>query len=691
MPLVFHSSREPDANGATQGSQSTSDSTGRPKHCSCTENQFDQLPGYVDQQIRTGRHQVLTCSESPGHRHRAHARRLRRLDVHRRISHKDGVTGISSHGVGQLQCFGRVRLSWRTIDVSATSHKRPRPQQRVADRNGEDVGLVGQNAHGHIDSRKGVERGLDSRVQSRFVEHPRRIGRLIALHQIRDHVRIVNTRHPSDQDRKPLTYQPAHDLPGHRRSADRREQHIGRIGYVVQRIGQRAVEIIYDGGLYVALLTSLATADSIAATLVSPNGLAYHAQPTMEDTRQRIGMWLIGASGGVGATVALGVAALGKTAADSTGLVTALPEFADAGLIAPERIVVGGHEIRAPSLLASVRTMQAESQVADPRLIDACAPDLRRMQRDIRPGIIYGSSNLVQGMADTKCARRVQSPAAAVEAVRRDIEAFRRRRRLDHVVVVNVASTESPIRPHAAHASYDKLAVAMRRKASNVLPASSIYALGAFAADCSYINFTPSAGMRIKAIEEFARNRDVLFMGRDGKTGETLMKSVLAPMFAARNLRIRSWVGHNILGNRDGEILNHPAVKRSKLQSKDKVVAKILGYSPDTRTSIEYLPSLADWKIAWDFVHFQGFLGTKMNLQFVWTGCDSMLAAPLVIDLVRLTALEFRLGRRGRMDHLACFFKEPYGVGEHGLFDQWKRLVDHVAPGAEHRGNEAGI
>lgn len=439
------------------------------------------------------------------------------------------------------------------------------------------------------------------------------------------------------------------------------------------------------------LAGSRARGQSTGLMLASPNRLAYHAEPTMDETKQRIGLWLIGASGGVGATVALGITALGKKVADPTGLVTALPEFADARLIAPEQIVVGGHEIRSPSLLTSIRTMQEESHVGHPALIDACATDLRKMQRDICPGVIYGSSAEIRSMADARCAKRVQSAAAAVDAVRRDIERFRRRRRLDHVVVVNVASSEPPLRSHTAHTRYDKLIVAMRRKGSRVLPASAIYALGALTADCSYINFTPSVGMGIKAIEEFARSRDVLFMGRDGKTGETLMKSVLAPMFAMRNLRIQSWVGHNILGNRDGEILNNPAVKTSKLRSKDNVVSKILGYAPDSRTSIEYLPSLADWKVAWDFIHFQGFLGTKMNLQFVWTGCDSMLAAPLVIDLVRLTALEHGLGRRGRMDHLACFFKEPDGVREHGFFKQWERLVEHVLPSAEHRGNATGL
>lgn len=411
----------------------------------------------------------------------------------------------------------------------------------------------------------------------------------------------------------------------------------------------------------------------------------------MYDTEQRIGVWLIGACGGVGSAVALGIAALGKKGADSTGLVTALPEFNDVPLIDPGRIVVGGHEVRSTTLLEGVRRMRADSNVGDSHLLKTCEADLRRMQRDVCPGVVYGSSAQVRAMANTRCVRQVQSPAAAVATVRRDLDAFRRRRRLDHVVVVNVASTEPPIRSLAAHGSYDKLEAAMRRKGSRVLPASAIYALASLGADCSYINFTPSVGMGIRAIEEFAGRRGALFMGRDGKTGETLMKSVLAPMFAMRHLRVRSWVGHNILGNRDGEILNHPAVKASKLRSKDGVVSSVLGYPIDSRTSIEYLPSLADWKIAWDFIHFQGFLGTKMNLQFVWTGCDSMLAAPLVIDLVRLTALEHRRGRRGRMEHLACFFKEPDGVRQHSLFEQWKRLLDHVGASAGTRGHEAGV
>ena len=166
--------------------------------------------------------------------------------------------------------------------------------------------------------------------------------------------------------------------------------------------------------------------------------------------------------------------------------------------------------------------------------------------------------------------------------------------------------------------------------------------------------------------------------GKDGKTGETLLKSVLAPMFALRNWQILSWVGHNIFGNRDGLVLDDPANKASKVRTKDQVVGQIVGYKPQTHVSIEYIESLDDWKTAWDHVHFRGFLNVKMTLQFIWQGCDSLLAAPLVLDLARLALFAQRRGERGVLRHLACFFKNPMGVAEHDFFKQFTLLQDYV-------------
>lgn len=118
-------------------------------------------------------------------------------------------------------------------------------------------------------------------------------------------------------------------------------------------------------------------------------------------------------------------------------------------------------------------------------------------------------------------------------------------------------------------------------------PTSSLYALAAFEADCAFINFTPSLGVDIPAIRQRAERLGLPYMGSDGKTGETLVKSVLAPMFVMRNLEVLSWVGQNILGNRDGAVLNDRRTRLSKTQSEAKAVSRILGRSPTTCVSID--------------------------------------------------------------------------------------------------------
>src|SRR2546428_5857717 len=121
-----------------------------------------------------------------------------------------------------------------------------------------------------------------------------------------------------------------------------------------------------------------------------------------------------------------------------------------------------------------------------------------------------------------------------------------------------------------------------------------------------------------------------------------------------------------------------PRHKRSKLRSKAGVLGAALGYAPHTGVAIEYVPSLGNWKTAWDFIHFRGFLGTKMSVHFIWQGCDSILAAPLILDLVRLTEFAQRKGEAGPMTHLACFFKDPLGVSVQSFTDQFRLLTEYV-------------
>ena len=389
----------------------------------------------------------------------------------------------------------------------------------------------------------------------------------------------------------------------------------------------------------------------------------------------------MGACGAVGSTVALGLAALRRRNGGTTGLVSELPVFAPAPLDDPRAIVIGGHEVRAESFLAAVKRSHDRANLFSPSLIEACAPALRAMQRNIRPGTLYAVGHTIRKIAEPSMCPNDAGPAAAIERLSADMIAFRRAHRLEHVVVVHAASTEPPARAAAAHANHRALQKALARSGSHVLPASSLYALAAIEAGCAYINFTPSLGANVPAIRQRADELGVPYMGRDGKTGETLVKSVLAPMFAMRNLTVLGWAGENLLGNRDGEVLNDPKTRASKIRSKGGIVSHILGYQPATSVSIDYFPSLDDWKVAWDFIHFEGFLGTKMSMQFTWQGSDSILAAPLILDLTRFAALECRRGRAGAMRHLAFFFKDPMDTAEHDLFRQWNRLVAHVTQG----------
>jgi len=396
----------------------------------------------------------------------------------------------------------------------------------------------------------------------------------------------------------------------------------------------------------------------------------------------KTGLWMIGACGGIGSTVALGLAALRLRGTGSAGLVTALPQLAPLKLIDPAGIVLGGHEIRRQTLLEAVEASHRDAGLFDHRLIQRCTPALHRMQQEIRPGTLCGAGPAVRSLSEIGQRNAEGTGAQAVRRLARDLSAFQRRHRLEHVVVVHVASCEAAVRRAAACDDEAGLTKALRSTDSGRLPTSSLYALAAVEAGCSYINFTPSKGIDLPAIRHRAEANGLSYMGRDGKTGETLVKSVLAPLFVWRNLPIRSWSGHNVLGNRDGQILSDPATKAAKIRTKDRVLDGIAGGPVDAPISIEFVRSLNDWKVAWDFIHFQGFLGTKMSMQFIWQGADSVLAAPLVIDLVRLAEHHRRIGRHGPMPHLACFFKAPMEVAEQNYFSQWRRLLNYVKQSA---------
>ena len=375
--------------------------------------------------------------------------------------------------------------------------------------------------------------------------------------------------------------------------------------------------------------------------------------------KRRVGVFVVGAYGNVAACLVAGAAGIARGLHDGTGLVTETAVCAGLPLASVGSLVFGGWDVRAGSVTAAAREFGERNGLLTPEFLKKVARDLRKADAEVRPGALVNPSAAVEAMA-APLPRKRERLAATFARLQADLRSFRERNRLDDVVVVNLSSTESIPGDVPALRSLAAFRKAVAKNQADGLPPSVLYAVAALDAGCPFVDFTPSVAADCAPAREAAAERRLPCMGRDGKTGETLLKTVLAPMFVARNLQVLSWVGFNVLGNRDGEVLRQAGSLASKVRDKDEALRRILR---DERTHsqvrIDYVPSLEDWKQAYDLVHFRGFLGAKMQLHLVWQGCDSALAAPLVLDLVRLTDLARRRGEHGTLPWLAPFFKTP--------------------------------
>ena len=388
------------------------------------------------------------------------------------------------------------------------------------------------------------------------------------------------------------------------------------------------------------------------------------------------GVWLVGARGNVATTAILGARAIVRGATGTEGMVTERAPCDALALPPVDSLVFGGHDIQTGSVAETAERLHERNGIPGRETLDAVRDDLGDIDDRIETGTARNCGRAVADLADETAIDDSLSLRAVTEHIRADYDAFREDNALDRVVVVNVASSE-PIPANAE--KYDSIgAIEHALDADESLPASSLYAYAALSGGHPFVNFTPNAANALGGLCELASRNGVPHMGRDGKTGETLLKSALAPMFAGRNLRVRSWEGHNILGNKDGKVLEDDANKAGKLESKGGVLDEILDYPTHNRVRIDYTPALGDWKTAWDDIRFRGFLNTDMKLQFTWEGSDSALAAPLVLDLVRLLAYADEHDEGGLQPHLASFFKDPLGVDEHGLAHQFEMLSEYV-------------
>jgi myo-inositol-1-phosphate synthase len=396
---------------------------------------------------------------------------------------------------------------------------------------------------------------------------------------------------------------------------------------------------------------------------------------------ESIGVWVIGARGAVSTSMMTGARAITRGLAPTTGLVTELSDFRTLGLADLRNLVFGGHELRTDTTLyQSARELHEGPGIIPYALCETLKDDYAQIDRNIRPATAIGCGKTIRGLSQSSALEDTLTPKLIVEQIQADIADFKKRNELRRVIVINLASTEPYSEtPPPFYANLKDFRQALK-DGSEALTAGVLYAYAALDAGYPYINFTPTVGSDIPALEQLALEKQLPHCGKDGKTGETLMKTVLAPMFVARNLKVMSWEGFNIFGNRDAIVLDDPKNNAAKTKGKDKALREILGddESLHTRVRIDYCPSLDDWKTAWDFIHFQGFLGTKMILQFVWQGCDSMLAAPLALDLIRMTDLAHRRGECGPMTQMSCFFKKPLHHETHDFWKQWEALKIYV-------------
>lgn len=376
----------------------------------------------------------------------------------------------------------------------------------------------------------------------------------------------------------------------------------------------------------------------------------------------KTGVYLIGACGNVGVTTIVGALAISRGLSDSTGLVTEGPEFRGLQLPLLNDLVLGGCDVvRTP--LKQRAAEVGEARIFPAKLVEPLKAQLDEVDARIAriEGFAFGT--LPKGGYLAELAR-----------IEERLARFRSENGLERLIVVNVSSTE----PHFAETpEFDTpqaLMAALGKASAGFCTNTFLNALAALRQGCAFINFTPSQASELPALRKIARDTRLPHAGKDGKTGETLLKTVLGPMFIARNLRVMSWVGNNFLGNSDGQTLDAPAAKDSKIRQKDVALREMLGGDAHVQTDIKYVPSLGDWKTAWDLVHFKGFLGTEMTLSFTWQGCDSALAAPLVLDLVRLASMAWERNESGMLAQLAPFFKNPLDGHTHDFAQQMAGL-----------------
>jgi myo-inositol-1-phosphate synthase len=372
-----------------------------------------------------------------------------------------------------------------------------------------------------------------------------------------------------------------------------------------------------------------------------------------------------------GSLTQMGTIRLGKRTENRTPLIKDFVPLAE-----PKDLVFGGWDI----FEDDVYTAAIKAGVLDKDLLN----QHRAFLQGIRPMPAVFDKHYVKRLDGPNVKKGANWYEKAL-ALMEDIRQFKETNGCDRLVAVWCGSTEIFLQPTAVHQSLAAFEAGMKANSPEIAP-SMVYAYACLMSGVPFANGAPNLTVDIPAIHELARDRALPTSGKDFKTGQTLLKTVLAPMFKARLLGVAGWYSTNILGNRDGEVLDDPESFKTKEESKLSVLEYIL--QPHLyptlygnmyhKVRINYYPPRGDNKEGWDNIDIFGWLGYPMQIKVDFLCRDSILAAPIVLDLALFMDLAHRSGMRGVQEWLSFYFKSPMTAPglypEHDLFIQSMKL-----------------
>ncbi len=373
----------------------------------------------------------------------------------------------------------------------------------------------------------------------------------------------------------------------------------------------------------------------------------------------------------IGSLTQMGTIRLGKRTEGRSPRITEVVPLASL-----DDLVFGAWDIFDEDCYSAART----AGVIETGLLDRIRPELER----IRPWPAVFDRHYVKRL-DGPNVKRGSSKRDLAEQVVDDIRRFRSEHGLDRLVMIWCGSTEIYMTESPAHASIESFERALERNDPSI-PSSMIYAYAAIREGVPYANAAPNLSADIPALVSLASQTKAPLAGKDLKTGQTLIKTIIAPGLKARLLGVRGWYSGNILGNRDGEVLDDPESFKTKEESKKSVLDYI--FQPQLYPElygdlchvvrINYYPPRGDNKEGWDNIDLVGWLGYPMQLKINFLCRDSILAAPIVLDVALFLDLAKRAGMSGIQEWLSFYFKSPvHAPGlypEHDLFIQLMKL-----------------